>query len=204
MSDEASGGATEPTESTCCPAVENQRATGADACQQHIALMGLMGCGKTTVARVLSHQLARPCLDLDVVVSERSGRTVQQLFAERGEDAFRALETEVLESLLDSKVPSVIALGGGAVLFEKNRILLGEHAIVIWLRASVATLAGRVGSGAGRPLLAGSPIERLTVLEQERRGVYTEAADYVIDVDDLRPTQVADGIRALIAGPNQP
>lgn len=182
------------------PAPADLPLQGADACSKHIALMGLMGCGKTTVGRILSQQLGRPCLDLDVTVIERTGRTVQQLFEEGGEANFRALETEALKSVMDTAVPCVLALGGGAVLLEQNRLLLAEYAIVVWLRASVATLAGRVGSGAGRPLLTGGPVERLTILEQERRSVYTEAADFVIDVDDLRPSQVADGIRAMIDG----
>ena len=91
---------------------------GAD---QHLVFVGMMAVGKTTVARAAAEKLARPLFDSDVMIEARTGRTVREIFADEGEPAFRALETDALNAALASAVPAVIAAAGGVVMSAGNR-----------------------------------------------------------------------------------
>jgi len=164
-----------------------------------LVLIGMMGSGKTTVGRELAGRLGWAFLDSDAMVEASTGSTVAELFAERGEDGFRSQETRVLVEAMGATPPAVVAAAGGAVLSGDNRALLTEGGIVVWLRADPATLAARLGSGAGRPLLGDEPAARLIELDAVRRPLYEEVADVVIDVDDLDPSRVVDRILALTA-----
>ena len=133
---------------------------------------------------------------------EDTGHSVPELFAERGEAAFRAEEervlTEALRHALEGDQPVVVSVAGGAVLRPDNRALLRASGTVVWLRARVSTLARRVGDGAGRPLLGDDPAAALAGLSEVRRPLYEEVATSVIDVDDLGPDEVADRLVALM------
>jgi len=165
----------------------------------HLVLVGMMGSGKTTVGRELARRLGWTFLDSDALVEADTGSTVVELFAERGEAAFRAEEARVLAEALDTPAPAVVSAAGGVVLAADTRALLASRGIVVWLRADPATLSARVGTGAGRPLLADDPAGRLVELDAVRRPLYEEVADVVVDVDDLDPPRVADRILALTA-----
>ena len=153
-----------------------------------------MGSGKTTVGQELARRLARPYLDSDAQVVRRTGRSVAEIFADQGEPAFRAEEKAALTEALSSPVPAVVSVAGGAVLDPANREALRRAGTVVWLRAMVGTLAERVGSGAGRPLLGDDPRASLERLDDERRPLYQELAGLVVDVDGLTPGEVADRI----------
>jgi len=165
----------------------------------HLILVGMMGSGKTTVGRELAGRLGWSFLDSDALVEAATGSTVAELFAERGEEAFRAEEARVLAESLAASTPAVVSAAGGAVLAADTRALFAAEAIVVWLRADPATLSARVGTGVGRPLLADHPAARLVELDAVRRPLYEEVADVVVDVDDLDPSRVADRILALTA-----
>ena len=167
-----------------------------------MVLVGMMGAGKTTVARALAGRLGRPVLDSDTEVERRTGTTVQALWAAGQVERFRALESEVLRDALRSEVPSVVAAAGGVVLDPASRGLLERHWPVVWLRARPATLSRRVGDGAGRPLLAGDPRGALARLDRERRPLYAEVADLVIDVDGLGVERVADLVLEALDAPS--
>ena len=154
----------------------------------------MMGAGKTTVGRELARRLGWPYLDSDEQVQRDTGRTVPEIFAERGEAAFRAEEKRVLTEAGTADGPAVVSVAGGAVLDPENRALLRARGTVVWLRAGVATLARRVGDGAGRPLLDDDPSEALARLDDVRRPLYAELADVVVDVDHLTPEQAVEQI----------
>jgi shikimate kinase len=162
----------------------------------HILLIGMMGAGKTTVGTTLAHELGWRYLDSDQEVQEDTGRTVPELFAEQGEAAFRAAEATALARALTGPEPTVVSVAGGAVLDPGNRQLIASSGLVVWLRARPETLAVRVGDGAGRPLLDGDPASALVALDRVRRPLYAELADVVVDVDDLKPEEVAAQVLA--------
>ncbi|MGH9115146.1 MAG: shikimate kinase [Acidimicrobiales bacterium] len=161
---------------------------------ERVVLIGMMGAGKSTTGHLLADRLGWPYLDSDEEVERRAGRTVAELWKAGGETAFRAEESRVLAEVATSDGPAVISAGGGAVLDPDNRACLRGAGLVVWLRAEVATLAGRVGAGQSRPLLDGGPAAALRRILAERAPIYAEVADLVLDVDLLSPAQAAERI----------
>lgn len=162
-----------------------------------LVLVGMMGAGKTTVGRAVADRLGWAFVDTDAEVEAAAGSSVAELFAGAGEPAFREAERRALATALSDGGPVVVSAGGGAVVDEGNRHLLSRSATVVWLRADPATLAARVGDGAGRPLLAGDAAGALAALDAGRRPLYAAVADAVVDVDDLDVDAVVG--RALAA-----
>lgn len=156
-----------------------------------ILLIGMMGAGKSTTGRLLADRLKWPYLDSDDEIERQTGRTVPEIWKADGEPAFRAEESRVLAQACRSGGPAVVSVAGGAVLDPDNRNLIRGAGLVVWLRAEVATLAVRVGSGRGRPLLEAGPAAALARLVAERAPIYEELADLVFDVDRLSPSLVA-------------
>ncbi len=156
----------------------------------------MMGVGKSSAGRLVASRLNWACVDSDERVQQRTGNTVQQIFAERGEAAFRAEESEALRDLLALDEPLVVSVAAGAVVSADNRKLLRAAGLVVWLRADVTTLTKRVNGGRGRPLLEADPVGALARLHAERQPLYEELADVTIDVDHLTLTEVADRVTA--------
>ncbi|CAA9234279.1 MAG: Shikimate kinase I [uncultured Acidimicrobiales bacterium] len=162
-------------------------------------LIGMMGSGKTTVGRRLAAELGRPLVDSDAQVEARTGRTVREIFESDGEAAYRVLEREALVDALAEAEPSVVAAAGGVVLDPGNRAVLQEAGTVVWLRARPEVLARRVSAGRDhRPLLGDDPLAALRRLDAERRPLYAEVADLVVDVDDLSTRQVVTAVLELV------
>lgn len=161
----------------------------------------MMGSGKTTVGRALAQRLGYPYLDSDEEVERVTGRTVAEIFRTRGEAAFRAHEKRAMAEALTSDGPVVVSVAGGAVLDPENRRRLRQGGLVVWLKASMRTLAERVGTGEGRPLLGRDPLQSLTRLYQQRRHLYAEVADMVIEVDTLTTEQAVERILERLRSP---
>jgi len=160
-----------------------------------IHLLGFMGCGKSTVAGLLARRLVWNYLDLDVLIARHAGMSIAAIFATDGEAAFRDMESHVLRQVVQ-KPCTIVALGGGTTLLEKNRELIRRHALSVWLRASFATCLARVGDGEGRPLF-GDP-EQARRLFEERQSHYAQAAVTVSAEDAAR--EVAARIETAARG----
>lgn len=161
----------------------------------HLVLVGLMGSGKSAVGRACAARRGWAFVDTDELVEAAAGASVARLFATRGEAAFRRLEGEAVAEACSSEVPAVIALGGGAVLSAENRRRAKGAGFVVWLTADADTLGERVGTGEGRPLLAGgNPGETLRRLAREREAAYREVADAVVDTTGRSVEEVAEAV----------
>jgi len=160
-----------------------------------VALIGLMGAGKSAVARALGERLGTAVADLDALLEAETGRSVGQLFEERGEPWFRSREGELLREALDAGA-RVVACGGGLVLSPSHRALLGKRCRVVWLQVTPAEAARRIGGDATlRPLLAGGDVpQRLERLLEERRPLYAEVADLTLPTDGADPESLAERI----------
>ncbi|HEY6428562.1 MAG TPA: shikimate kinase [Acidimicrobiales bacterium] len=163
-----------------------------------ILLVGMMGSGKSTVGRLLSHRLGWAYRDSDADVEAATGRTVPEIFELDGETAFRRAEAEALGRACQLDTPVVVSAAGGSVLARDNRRLLAQSGLVVWLRARPETNARRVGDGTGRPLLGDDPAEAMTRLVAQRAPFYGEVADLVIDVDRLSPKEVVARILEVV------
>ncbi|MEO8813453.1 MAG: shikimate kinase [Caulobacteraceae bacterium] len=167
-----------------------------------IALVGLMGVGKSTIGRRLAAALAMPFRDADAEVEAAAGRSVADIFETLGEPAFREGERRVIARLLDG-APHVLATGGGAFACEETRRLIRARAISVWLKADLGVLARRIGRRDHRPLVAGK--EPLAVLEAQaaaRYGAYGEA-DIVIETGETAHGVAVDAIVRALAARNQ-
>ena len=140
---------------------------------KNIYLIGMMGCGKTTCGTLLSRRLARPFLDTDRVLEEETGMSVSRIFAERGEAAFRDMETALCRRLAGTR-GQIVACGGGLPLREENRRLLRESGRVIFLRRDPGEIFDSVDMGE-RPLGQGEKQEFLDRFAQ-RLPIYESAA----------------------------
>ncbi len=142
--------------------------------QKNIVLIGMPGCGKSTLARMLSEKLGRECVDTDSLVEE-CGKTIPEIFDKYGEAEFRSRETAALKSVAKEQ-GKIIATGGGAILREENRIALRENSTVIFLNAPVETLATD-----GRPL--SKDLDTLKKMHAQRLPLYLETADITVEVN---------------------
>lgn len=162
-----------------------------------IYLVGFMGCGKSTVASALADELGWSFFDLDREIEKAAGESITDLFDNKGEAAFRALETEALKKRVfnvRTGRPQVIALGGGAFTIEENFALASNHGVTIWLDAPLEVIKPRIAAETHRPL-ARDP-ERFEALYEVRRDSYARA-DYRIETFDLDPAAIVARILAL-------
>jgi shikimate kinase len=164
-----------------------------------IALVGLMGVGKSSVGRRLANALNMPFRDADAEVEAAAGCSVSDIFTDLGETAFRDGERRVIARLLDQE-PHVLATGGGAFMNPQTRQLVKDRAISVWLKTDLDVLARRVSRKDTRPLLAGKdPLEVLRAQAEARYPIYGEA-DVVVETGDAAHHVTVDQvIRALSA-----
>jgi shikimate kinase len=156
----------------------------------NIVLTGPMGCGKSTVGRLVAERLSREFCDTDKRIEEITGLSITRIFSERSEAYFRLLEKDVVQSIAQT-TGLVVAAGGGMTIPEENFRVLSEHSLLIRLDASIPTLACRLRESACRPLLLSDDLEsRIARILNERRPMY-ERIGLAIPTDGLTIDEVA-------------
>lgn len=165
----------------------------------NVVLCGMMGAGKSTIGIKIAELTGRRWYDTDGVISDRHGK-ISDIFEYYGEPHFRKLETEVVKEL-STQDNLVISTGGGLVLKSENNVLLQKNGKIVFLRATLETLNKRLVVDGTRPLLQASTesiSDRLAKLLKERTPVYEHVADYIVDVDEKSPLEIAQEIVGLV------
>ena len=167
-----------------------------------VALIGMRGSGKTTVGQQLASLLGGEFVDTDDMVVSAAGRSIPEIFATDGAEALRRFEAKAVGCAAEQR-PRVISVGGGAVLDKKNVDALCEVAKIVWLTAAPEVLWQRVCDDSTprheRPALTDqSGLAEMKQLFDERRAVYEQAADLIVDTTDRTPAEVAEEIASHV------
>ena len=154
-------------------------------------LLGFMGSGKTTIARKLDSDF----VDMDALLEDRLGMPIARFFEEKGEAAFRQVESEILADLL--KTDQVVSTGGGVVISPRNRALLKQNPDNIYLKADFETLYQRISADEDnqRPLFLNNSKEGLAAIFEERQSRYEEVASQIVDVSRLSPEEIIEELK---------
>ena len=180
-----------------------------------ISLIGFMGCGKSSVGKILATLLPECCLiDLDTYIEEKQGKGIPEIFNEYGEAAFRQMEHEALEEIFSdhARPRAILSLGGGTVTSESCRQLIRWHTDCFYLRATTETLLSNLeGHSEGRPMLSSAlppsteiPNEkdglrqRIESLMRTRSPQYLATAHHIIDIDGQTFAQIATLIKETV------
>ena len=160
--------------------------------------IGPMGSGKSTIGKAVAGALGLPFRDTDSIIEEREEMPVSQIFIDKGEDYFRAVEKKVLrDELLNDG--SILALGGGApISVDAQSALKVSSAPVIYLDISLASVAPRIGFNRDRPLLLHNPRGQWQTLMEVRRPIYESLANVVIDVNGKSQKQIVEEARGAL------
>lgn len=160
-------------------------------------LIGFMGAGKSSVGRILAKKTGKTLMDTDEMIVKQMNLSINEIFAEYGEEYFRNLETNLLKALCDNAHDSIISVGGGLPMKEENRPYLKKLGTVVYLSVNEATVVKRLKGDTTRPLLRGTKDEvkaKVRDLLSKRSGVYSSCADIVIATDKLTKEQIVDEI----------
>ena len=163
----------------------------------NVVLIGFMGAGKSSVGRILAKRLGRCFVETDEMITATEGRPIPEIFAERGEAHFRALEDEAVR-LLALKRGDVIATGGGLPCRDGRLEALRAIGTVVWLSGEFAALYERALRGGDRPMLHGKTREQAEALYEARKAYYSKA-NFAVDTTTLNADQVAARVAAALA-----
>jgi shikimate kinase len=163
-------------------------------------LVGIPGAGKSTIGRLAAERAGRPFLDFDQEIERRESRTIAEIFAERGEPAFRQLERLVTEEVAELG-GMILAPGGGWILDREGVDLLKGRSTLVWLKVRPETAIERLrGSSVIRPLLnRPDPVGELRRLMQQREALYAQA-QHLINTEFVTLEQAVDRVVALASG----
>lgn len=161
----------------------------------HIYLMGYRGSGKSTVGRLLADVMGWPMVDTDTLIEATAGHSIRQIFAEEGEAGFRDREEAVVSQVSTRPEPTVIALGGGAILRPANQQSIRQSGRVVWLEGSPAALLARIEddqtTADRRPRLSKlSGYDEIVEILAARESIYRHLADLTVNTDDRQPDEL--------------
>lgn len=164
-----------------------------------IALIGMMGTGKTTLGQLLAQELGLDFIDTDAVIEAAQGRSISQIFARDGESEFRKVESETILNILSAQPRAVIATGGGAVTTPATLHALLDQTHLCWLQLAPAAIYAYIKQDPARPLLqTPDPLGRLESLLAERSPLYSQAPHHM-QVNDENPLETLAELVALFA-----
>ncbi|MCP5535796.1 MAG: shikimate kinase [Akkermansiaceae bacterium] len=163
---------------------------------RNIVLVGFMGSGKSTIGRELNKNLGYDLIDTDHVIERQTGKSIPEIFAEQGEDAFRSLETSLLEHLIIQETNHhIISTGGGMVCRPGNLPLLRRLGFVVWLSCSPEDIFERTSRHSNRPLLqCDDPMQAIVDLLEQRSPCYAQASHLKICTSGLNFHEISCGI----------
>tara|TARA_B100001996_G_scaffold60416_1_gene43191 strand:+ start:915 stop:1406 length:492 start_codon:yes stop_codon:yes gene_type:complete len=161
----------------------------------NIFLIGMMGAGKSTIGKLLSNNMKISFVDTDEEVEKHFNMPINNIFDKYGEEGFREIESLILEKSADS----IVACGGGIVLKKKNRDFIKENGKCLLLLSNINVLVDRLSSENNRPLLNDGIIEnQLEQIWKQRKDLYYNLADQVIEINDKSKKQITDYIIGVL------
>lgn len=161
---------------------------------KNIFLIGFMGVGKSTIARLLAKELDAELVEMDETIEAEAGITINEIFEKYGEKHFRDLESQLVERIAD-KGGAVVSCGGGAVLRAENVENMKKNGTIVFLSATPETIYERVRYSTNRPLLNGNMnVEYISQLMERRKSAYEAAADVVISTDKKDKSEIVEEI----------
>ena len=164
-------------------------------------LIGFMGCGKTTVGEALARKLNFDLLDVDSYIEDKAGCSIKQIFADKGEEYFRQLETDTLKELNSRLSHTVISTGGGLPMRQANVDELRRMGRIIYLDVKPEEVVRRLAGDTTRPLLQGENVDqRVRKLMGQRGPVYEAAADIIVPVTGIEIDEIVQEISSYIEG----
>ena len=161
-----------------------------------VFFVGFMGAGKTSVARRLARTCGISSVDMDTYLERREGRRVKEIFADVGEEGFRAIETDVLEELSRKEECLLVSCGGGIVTREENRAILRDAGFVVHLKVTVDEAAGRISDKSTRPLF--QDIEAARARCAERAPLYASVANAEVDTAGKSVPRIAREVQRVL------
>ncbi|MBP9596656.1 MAG: shikimate kinase [Fusobacteriaceae bacterium] len=165
--------------------------------KSNLILIGFMGSGKSTVGKILAEKLEMKFLDTDLEIEKEQGRSVQDIFSEKGEEYFRKLENEMSKKL-STENNTIISTGGGIILNKENIEYLKKDGVVFFLDVAKKTLYKRLISSKGRPLLEGDELwSKINNVLGERLERYRSSADFIVKVGNEIPYETMEDIKKL-------
>lgn len=160
----------------------------------NIMLIGFMGVGKSTVSKELSKKFDMPEIDMDVMIVEKEDKSINDIFAERGEEYFRKVETECLIDIQKNK-GYIVSCGGGVVVKDENINHMKNGGVILFLTATPETIYNRVKDDDSRPILKGNKnVEFIEQLINKRKDRYLAVADIVVSTDNKSIREIVDEI----------
>lgn len=160
----------------------------------NIFLIGFMGAGKSTIARTLVRELGCPLVEMDERIVQEQGMSINDIFAQYGEEHFRDIESKLIQDL-GKQEASVISCGGGVVVRPQNTEYMKQSGRIVFLSATPETVYERVKNSNDRPILNGHMnVEYIAQLMEKRRSLYEEAADFIVATDKKTREEICQEI----------